>query len=104
MALGEQIRMRLKKKGISQNELARKAGISSSGMSTIINGAYDPRLGNLQMIASALDCTVGDLLDEKEKDTPKDALIEQIMLTAQRLSPERRRQLEEYARFLERQK
>ena len=63
--------MRLKAKGMAQNELARRAGLSSSGMSTIINGAYDPRLSSLQMIASVLQCTVGDLLEEtKDADGP----------------------------------
>lgn len=64
MELGEQIKMRMKAKGISQNELARRAGMSSSGMSTIINGSYDPRLSSLRAIAAELECTVADLLGE----------------------------------------
>ena len=69
MGLGDQIRIRLKAAGIAQNELARRAGLSSSGMSTIINGAYDPRLSSLRMIAAELHCTVGDLLEETTTDT-----------------------------------
>lgn len=71
MELGERIRILLKRKGMSQNELARKAGLSSSGMSTILKGAYDPRLSNLIAIARVLDCSVGELLGETTSQTSK---------------------------------
>ena len=65
MELGERIKILLKRKGMSQNELARKAGLSSSGMSTILKGAYDPRLSSLVAIAQALDCRVVDLIEDE---------------------------------------
>ena len=86
MGLGDQIRIRLKASGMAQNELARRAGLSSSGMSTIINGAYDPRLSSLRMIAAELHCTVGDLLEETQQEakinTPEElrllAIVQQL--------------------------
>jgi len=71
MELSEQIKIRLKRKKMTQNELARRAGLSKSGMSTIATGAYDPRLSNLIAIARVLDCSVGELLGETTSQTSK---------------------------------
>ena len=71
MELSEQIKIRLKRKNMTQNELARQAGLSKSGMSTIATGAYDPRLSNLIAIARVLDCSVGELLGETTSQTSK---------------------------------
>lgn len=87
MGLGDQIRIRLKASGMAQNELARRAGLSSSGMSTIINGAFDPRLSSLRMIAAELHCTVGDLLEETQQETKISTPEElQLLVIVQRLN------------------
>lgn len=105
MSIGENIRKKMKQAGISQNELARRAGLSSSGMSTIINGTFEPRMDNLRQIAQALGCPLSDLLDEpdaqKEQEVPEDPLLDQLRNIAQQLTPERRQRLLDFARFQE---
>ena len=66
MTIGERIREKIRQKGISQNQLARMAGISQSGLSTIISGANGPTESTLRAIAGALECSVGELLGEGE--------------------------------------
>lgn len=65
MTVGERIKGIMKKKGISQNQLARIAQISQSGLSSIINGASSPKENTMKAIAGALECTVADLMGEE---------------------------------------
>ena len=44
----------MKQKGISQNELARKAGLSSSGISTTLSEGGNPRESSMISIINAL--------------------------------------------------
>ena len=62
--VGARIQERMKEKGVSQNKLAKAAGISQSGLSSIISGASSPKEITLQAIAKALDCSVSELMGE----------------------------------------
>lgn len=64
MHVGEAILERMKKRGISQNQLAKVAQISQSGLSSIINGAVSPKEVTLKAIAKGLDCSVAELVGE----------------------------------------
>lgn len=64
MTVGERIKGLMKEKGISQNQLARLAQISQSGLSSIINGASSPKENTMKAIAGALGCTMADLMGE----------------------------------------
>ena len=104
MTIGEKIKQRLKEKGMSQNELARRAGLSSSGVSTIINGTFEPRMDNLRQIAQVLDCQPGDLIDDentkKEQETPADPLRASVIRDYDRLPPEAQRLVRQYIDLL----
>ena len=65
MNIGERIRGKMKEKGVTQNQLARMAQISQSGLSSIINGASSPKENTLQAIAGALNCSISELLGEE---------------------------------------
>lgn len=54
MRIGERIRMEREKQGISQNQLAKKAGISQSGLSAIENSIKNPSMQTISAIMSAL--------------------------------------------------
>lgn len=64
MDVGMRIKELMKKKGYSQNKLAKKAQISQAGLSTIVNGGSSPSATTLQAIADALDCSVSELMGE----------------------------------------
>lgn len=73
MTVGEKIRGLMRERGISQNQLARLAQISQSGLSSIINGASSPKENTMKAIAAALGCSVSELLGE-EKTMPANLL------------------------------
>lgn len=66
MHVGERISSMMKNRGISQNRLAKQAQISQSGLSSIISGAVSPKESTLSAIASALGCTLSELLGGSE--------------------------------------
>lgn len=66
MGVGDRIKAKMKEKKITQNELARMAQISQSGISYIIKGISSPKENTLQAISSALGCSVSELLGEEE--------------------------------------
>ena len=64
MTFADGVKRKLKEIHMTQNELAKKAGLSSSGMSTIMTGKARPRVDSMQAIADALGCTISDLLGD----------------------------------------
>ena len=64
MHVGERIFTLMKKRGLSQNKLAKAAQISQSGLSSIISGAVSPKEVTIQAIAKVLDCSVSELMGE----------------------------------------
>lgn len=64
MDVGSKIKDMMKNRGYSQLRLAKKANISQSGLSTIINGGSSPSATTLQAIADALECSVSELMGE----------------------------------------
>ena len=53
--------------GLKQGELADKAGLSRNAYRSVETGASEPRTGNLERIANALDVSVFDLVREVPK-------------------------------------
>ena len=55
-----------KRKGISQNELARRLSVTQSTISQWETGRTVPRLSIAKKIAAELNCTVDELLEPDE--------------------------------------
>lgn len=74
MKIGEVINSIIKKKGITQTELAKKIGKSTTALSQIINGVYDPNPETLDKICEALEVpkAIVYFLTISEKDVPDD--------------------------------
>ncbi len=65
MNIGSRIKTARKIAGISQEELARRAGMSLKGMGDIERGGIeDPHYSSLSKIADALGMSIGELLGE----------------------------------------
>ena len=65
MNIGAHIRSLRKARGITQEEVARRAGMSLNGMADIERGdAVDPHISTLRRIAEALDTSVAELMGE----------------------------------------
>jgi transcriptional regulator with XRE-family HTH domain len=61
-ALAIRIKELREKKGISQEELAHRAGLSRTGMGFVETGKRWPRLDTLMKVAQGLNVTVDELL------------------------------------------
>lgn len=74
MAIGERIKRLRQADGLSQPQLAAKAGIDQGGLSKIERGlTTNVTLEILRRLAKALGCSVADLLDEEDKKSPRKA-------------------------------
>lgn len=58
MSIGEVIKVLMKKKGITQVELAGRIGKSRTAISQILNGGYNPNPDTLDKISKVLEVPV----------------------------------------------
>jgi transcriptional regulator with XRE-family HTH domain len=63
--VGKRLRELRESKGWGLRELARRAGVNPSTVSTAENGQHSLSLANAKKIADALGVRVGDLLDKE---------------------------------------
>ena len=69
MALGERIKERRERRGWSQGELARRAGIDPSLLSRIESGSTtNPGVNALKGLARALQCSIDHLVGLYDED------------------------------------
>lgn len=88
------------KKGLSANGLAKKAGISTSTMSYLVNGRTKPQLYTLLVICNVLGISIGDLF-EGEGCSPEEEKEEEKLLACYRqLSDEKKKMLQTYVEML----
>ena len=66
-----QIRVLRKEKGISQEDLARRCGVSRQTINAIENNKYDPTLALAFHLAAELSTTVDELFHPGGTETPK---------------------------------
>lgn len=64
MGIGDRITEARKHKGLSQAELAKRSGLSQAGISYIEKGLRSPSTDTLELLASALGCSVSYLIGE----------------------------------------
>ncbi len=71
--IGRVIRRMRAEKGLTQEEVARRAGISLTGMGVIERGvATDPHFSTLVGIARALGVSVLELVERVERERERD--------------------------------
>jgi transcriptional regulator with XRE-family HTH domain len=68
MHIGDRIKAIRKDKGITQTDLALKAGISRTYLADLEGNRYNPSLSILKVIATALNVKLSDIIEGKEKD------------------------------------
>jgi CheY-like chemotaxis protein len=71
---GTAVRSRRKRLGISQEELAGRAGLHRTYVADIERGARNLSLANIEKLATALDTTIPILFSQSETLLPKPAL------------------------------
>lgn len=63
--VGQIVRKKREQAGLSQNMLAKKAGISQASLNALESKTNNPSVETVFLLAGALDCTVSELLGEK---------------------------------------
>jgi transcriptional regulator with XRE-family HTH domain len=61
-----QLRAIRDRNGLTQKQLSEKSGISQPNISDVENGRVVPTVVTAAKLAKALNCTIDDLLDDKE--------------------------------------
>ncbi len=67
MGLGQNIKALRKKEGLTQEQLAKKIGISTITIRQYENGLRTPKYSTVESIAKALDCSVSELINSKQE-------------------------------------
>ena len=101
---GDNVKRVRESRGMSQDELAKKAGYSGrSTISCIETGKRDCPQKQIFAIANALGVTPGELLESNENSAPQDkrkALIQKIERLLSQLSEENLNNAVQYLAFL----
>lgn len=63
-AVGENIKKKRLSQNLSQNRLAKNAGIAQATLSAIESNTKSPAVDTVEKLAAALDCSVAELLGE----------------------------------------
>lgn len=93
-----------KAKKLSQNRLAKEAGIGQSTLSAIESGVKNPSIETVRLLASALGCSAACLLgedgNEKTADDVVSGLQEEAVTLLRSLPESAKDQAVQYLRFL----
>lgn len=102
--IGARIKEIRKKRGLTQVQLAKKAGISQSALSDIESqvSSKRPSATTIQLLASALGCTVAELMGETvETRKPTDDEIKFALFGGdQEITDEQFEEVKRYALYL----
>lgn len=90
MTLGRNIRNFRKKKGMTQFDLAEKTKLSRSYIADVERDRYNPSVDTLQLIASAIDAKVYELLGEEVQETSQ----------KEEWTPEELKEIEQFKEFV----
>lgn len=87
MTFAQRAKELMKRKGISQNELARRAGLSSSGISTTLSDTGNPRESSMISIYEALGMTPEEFWTEGRFSDALDPDQEHLLVIFEQLNP-----------------
>jgi len=79
VALGESVRVRRARRGMTRRALAAEAGVSERHLANLESGVGNASILVLRQIARALECQVADLVDASPAEGPDAALIRQLL-------------------------
>lgn len=101
MAVGDRVKELREQMNISQNKLAKLAGISQAAISILESGKKSPTVDTLGRIAQALGCAVSDLTGEDDLPPPapvppQDEIDDALAKASANLTPEEVKQVLAY--------
>lgn len=84
----ERIKRRMNELGLNSRELAKRSGISESGISRILTGEIEPRLKTFVKISDALKVEYVWLMGYDEEENNSDSEVDELVRCYKKLSPE----------------
>lgn len=66
--IGAKVKRKRQKLGLSQNKLAKLAGISQAALSNIESNVKNPSAVTVELLANALGCTTAELIGESDEN------------------------------------
>lgn len=99
-SFGERLRDQREGKGLSQAELAEKAGLQPSAISHFEAGRRAPSMENLRRIADGLSVTVDFLLGREVSPMPAGPVAEQLLRNFEQMSAADQDNLVRFAHML----
>lgn len=97
-AMLERLRIICKQKNVSRYALAKKTGISTSGIGYLLSGKTMPYIYTLLLICNALDISIGDLFNTAGQCYTEEEL--RLIQLYRSLPPEKRKLLDLYTEVL----
>ena len=103
--VGDNIKRMREAANMSQNGLAKKAGIAQATLSAIERSTKNPSVETVKLLAVALGCAASDLMGEspkteKAQEIPSDPLRASIIRDYDLLPPEARQLVRQYIDLL----
>jgi|GEM_PF-1027293 len=106
MSLGEKVKEKRENRGMTQKQLAQASGISQATISRLESGRVkELKSQALRRLADALGVTMDYLVDKPDTPGPNYVIMsgsppQLIFRVYEKLSPDRKRQFRDFARFL----
>ena len=100
MKFAEILKSIREEKGLSQSELATKAGLQPSAISHFESGRRSPSFDNLRRLADALNVTIDYLLGRNAQCEAAGPTSDLLFRNFEKLSSEDQEQLTQFAEFL----
>lgn len=101
MSIADNLKRKRKQARLTQLQLAEISGVSQQAISFIENGRNTPSEGTMRLLATALNCTVSELLDEAQAVSADLTEYDRQLITyTRRLNAQGLEKLMEYARDL----
>lgn len=97
---GSQLRAAREQKGLSQAELAEKAGLQPSAVSHFETGRRAPSFDNLRALADALAVTIDYLTGRQEESTTAGPAVQRLFRHYSKLSDAEQQTVEDFVKML----
>src|SRR5690349_5642274 len=96
----DRLRISREKKGLSQSDLAHKAGFQPSAISHFESGRRSPSFDNLKRLADALSVTIDYLLGREANPKSAGPVAEQLFRNFEEMSSDDQESLAKIAKML----
>ena len=98
MKFGDNLKLLRKKKGISQEELAEKVGVSRQSVSKWETGEAYPEMNNILELCKIFKCNIGELVNDNMIDL--DSLDEDVKMSVVKFKAEKQKKMKGISKAL----